>query len=442
MWKVTFISMLLFLGVSAGALYYQWDEYHTEATKQSVLQHDIEATFTGKTIEVVHHIRGAVADTYEVTVPKEVTNISCAKKKTCVEQKNGKTIVDASKTNTLSLTYRVSIVPKEPLFIQQWLVYFRTTQPQQTNVSLIDVVHPKGVWAADGKLVGYVHKPSFSFFMWEKKGGQTVPLYFQSQPLQPTFNGDLVIYATKPLHETALSFWKKSDVQTLIVTSSRLQYMTPTFVIISDTASVSDTQRAYVRVQLQHRFPNSTVPDWIWDLLVSYMTKTEPMTKRAKLVFQQLQQTLTKEQQQTFWTLVTKNDGQPLTLKKLDEWLGEAYEGNTTFFQNGEPYMTFTERKMLVVNDVKLPNAHVLLKDDQQLFPFIPIMRTLGYTVQRSGEAVFIEKGNACWRFFTNSTNAVIREWNGTLYIERTEFPKWFSVYISETAEEIHVVGQ
>lgn len=81
MWKVAFISMLLFLGVSAGALYYQWDEYHTEATKQSVLQHDIEATFTGKTIEVVHHIRGAVADTYEVTVPKEVTNISCAKKK-------------------------------------------------------------------------------------------------------------------------------------------------------------------------------------------------------------------------------------------------------------------------------------------------------------------------------------------------------------------------
>lgn len=104
--------------------------------------------------------------------------------------------------------------------------------------------------------------------------------------------------------------------------------------------------------------------------------------------------------------------------------------------------MTFTERKMLVVNDVKLPNAHVLLKDDQQLFPFIPIMRTLGYTVQRSGEAVFIEKGNGRWRFFTNSANAVIREWNGTLYIERTEFPKWFSVYISETAEEIHVVGQ
>lgn len=90
MWKVAFISMLLFLGVSAGALYYQWNEYHTEATKQSVLQHDIEATFTGKTIEVVHHIRGAVADAYEVTVPKEVTNISCAKKKTCVEQKMGK----------------------------------------------------------------------------------------------------------------------------------------------------------------------------------------------------------------------------------------------------------------------------------------------------------------------------------------------------------------
>ncbi|KFZ43610.1 hypothetical protein CS060_00875 [Anoxybacillus flavithermus] len=442
MWKVAFISTLLFLGVSAGALYYQWDEYHTEATKQSVLQHDIEATFTGKTIEVVHHIRGAVADIYEVTVPKEVTRLSCLKQKTCVKQQNGKTIVNVSKTNTVSLTYRIPIAPKEPLFVQEWLVRFHTTQPQQTNISLTDIVHQKGVWAADGKLVGYVYKPSFSFFMWEKKGGQTVPLYFQSQPLQPTFNDDLVVYATKPLPQTTLSFWKKSDVQTLIVTSSRLQYMTPTFVIISDTSSFANVQRTYVRVQLQQQFPNSVVPDWIWDLLVSYMTKTEPMTKKAKLVFQQLQQTLTKEEQQTFWTLVNGNAGQPLTMKKLDEWLGEAYGGNTTFFQNEQPYMTFTERKMLVVNGVELPNAHVLLKDGQQLFPFVPIMRTLGYTVQRSGEAIFIEKGNARWRFFTNSTNAVIQEWDGTLYVERTEFPKWFSVYISETNEEIHVVGQ
>ncbi|WP_461201712.1 hypothetical protein [Anoxybacillus sp. TBDG-1] len=442
MWKVAFISTLLFLGVSAGALYYQWDEYHTEATKQSVLQHDIEATFTGKTIEVVHHIRGAVADKYEVTVPKEVKDVSCSNEKTCVKRQNGKIVVDAPKTEKLSLTYRVPIELKEPLFVQAWLVRFHTTQPQQTNISLTDVVHPKGVWAADGKLVGYVYKPSFSFFMWEKTGGQTVPLYFQSELLRPTFNDDLVVYATKPLDQTALSFWKQSGVQTLIVTSSRLQYMTPTFVIIPNTSSFANVQRTYVRVQLQQRFPNSVVADWIWDLLVSYMTKTEPMTKKAKLVFQQLQQTLTKEQQQTFWTFVNANAGQPLTMKKLDEWLGEAYGGDTTFFQDEQPYMTFTERKVLVVNEVKLPNAHVLLKDGQQLFPFVPIMRTLGYTVQRSGEAVFIEKGSARWRFFTNSTNAVIQEWDGTLYIERTEFPKWFSVYISETNEEIYVVGQ
>ncbi len=65
--------------------------------------------------------------------------------------------------------------------------------------------------------------------------------------------------------------------------------------------------------------------------------------------------------------------------------------------------MTFTERKMLVVNEVKLPTAHVLLKDGQQLFPFVPIMRTLGYTVQRSGEAVFIEKDGARWRFLSTA---------------------------------------
>lgn len=440
--KVAFISTLLFLGVSAGALYYQWDEYHTEATKQSVMQHDIEATFTGKTIQVVHHIRGAVADTYEVTVPKEVKGVSCLNDKTCVKRQNDKTVVDAPKTGELSLTYRVPIAQKEPLFVKEWLVRFHTSQQQQMNISLTDAVHPKGVWAADGKLIGYVHKPSFSFFMWEKKGGQAVPLYFQTKPLRTSFDHDLAVYATKPVDPTALSFWRKSSVQTLIVTPFQLQYITPTFVMIPETASFANVQRAYVRVELQQRFPNSSVPDWIWDLLAAYMTKTKPMTQQAQRVLQQLQTTLTKEEQQTFWTSVTTNDGQPLTMKKLDEWLGKAYGGNTTFFQDEQPYMTFTERKMLVANNVKLPNAHVLLKDGQQLFPFVPIMRTLGYTVQRSSEAVFIEKNGARWRFFTNGTNAVIREWNGTLYVERTEFPKWFSVYISETSEEIHVVGQ
>ncbi|MED0656615.1 hypothetical protein [Anoxybacillus ayderensis] len=442
MWRIAFISTLLFLGVSAGALYYQWDEYHTEATKQSVLQHDVEATFTGKTIEVVHHIRGAVTNTYEVTVPKEVKNVSCVKQKQCVKQKNGKTIVHVPNTHTISLTYRVTVAQKEPLFIKEWLIRFHTTQPQQMNISLTDVVHPKGIWAADGKLVGYVYKPSFSFFMWEKEGGQTVPLYFQTKPLRTSFDENVSIYTTKPLNDAERSFWRQNGVQTLVVTSFRLQYMTPTFVIISDTSSFSDVQRAYVRVQLEQRFPNSAVPDWIWDLLVSYMTKTEPVTKQAKRALQQLKQTLTKEEQQTFWTLVQTSDGQSLTMKKLDEWLGKAYGGNTTFFQNEEPYMTFTERKMLVVNEVKLPTAHVLLKDGQQLFPFVPIMRTLGYTVQRSGEAIFIEKDGARWRFFINGTKTVVQQWDGTLYMERTEFPKWFSVYISETSEEIRVIGQ
>ncbi|MGG6432172.1 hypothetical protein ACPF7I_04965 [Anoxybacillus sp. D401a] len=442
MWRIAFISTLLFLGVSAGALYYQWDEYHTEATKQSVLQHDVEATFTGKTIEVVHHIRGAVTNTYEVTVPKEVKDVSCVKQKQCVEQKNGKTIVHVPNTHTISLTYRVMVGQKEPLFIKEWLIRFHTTQQQQMNVSLTDVVHSKGIWAADGKLIGYVYKPSFLFFMWEKKGGQTVPLYFQTKPLRTSFDENVSIYTTKPLNDTERSFWKQNGVQTLVVTPFRLQYMTPTFVIIPDTSSFSNVQRAYVRVQLEQRFPNSVVPDWIWDLLVSYMTKTEPATTKAKRALQQLKQTLTKEEQETFWTLVQTSDGQSLTMKKLDEWLGKAYGGNTTFFQNEETYMTFTERKMLVVNEVKLPTAHVLLKDGQQLFPFVPIMRTLGYTVQRSGEAIFIEKDGARWRFFINGTEAVIQQWDGTLYMERTEFPKWFSVYISETSEEIRVIGQ
>ncbi|MBW7650166.1 hypothetical protein [Anoxybacillus sp. ST4] len=442
MWKVAFISTLLFLGISAGALYYQWDEYRTEATKQSVLQHDVEATFSGKEMEVTHRIRGAVARTYEVIVPNEVKHISCSEQKACVKRQNGKTIVDASHTDELSFTYRVPVAQKEPLFMKEWLIRFHTAQPQQMTISLTDTVHPKGIWIADGKLVGYVHKPSFSLFMWEKEGGKAVPLYFQAQPLQISLHDRLSVYAAKPIDHSALSFWQQSDVETLVITPFSLQYMTPTFVIIPDRVSFPTVQRAYVRVQLEARFPNSSVPEWVWDLLIAYMTKTEPVTKQAKRAFEQLQKTLTKEEQQTFWTSVTTHKHEPLTMKKLDEWLGNAYGGHTTFFQDEKRYMTFTERKMLVVNDVQLPNARVLLKDGQQLFPFIPIMRTLGYTVNRSGEAIFIEKDGERWRFFINGTNAVIQQWDGSLYIERTEFPKWFSVYISETDENIYVVGQ
>ncbi|MCL6618095.1 MAG: amidohydrolase family protein [Anoxybacillus ayderensis] len=156
MWRIAFISTLLFLGVSAGALYYQWDEYHTEATKQSVLQHDVEAKFTGKTIEVVHHIRGAVTNTYEVTVPKEVKNVSCVKQKQCVKQKNGKTIVHVPNTHTISLTYRVTVAQKEPLFIKEWLIRFHTAQPQQMNISLDEALRMARWYPA--KAVGLDHQ--------------------------------------------------------------------------------------------------------------------------------------------------------------------------------------------------------------------------------------------------------------------------------------------
>jgi hypothetical protein len=451
MLRVAIISTFLFLSVSTGILYYQWDHYEKQEKANTVLEHEIDAQFLGKELVLEHRVKGASLEKYTIHLPDRLKQFTCGKKKECVvRHENGKTIIQFNKMGEAVLSYRISIGKRiDPLWLEKWFITFDTVQPQHIYVQLTDGAHQRGTWVAGASLIGQVQKKTFSFYMWEQKSGNAFPLYFQSVPLQRKHENGIDLYTTKQnqLDRSLLSFLQaRADIQTIVVTPFSVEYVTPTFLVISENVSHSSLKTKYANVYLRERFPNSSLDEWIWELLASLMTKQLPASAKAKAAFNELQTTLTAEELHSFWKEIKNKQGQSLSKEKLDHILGDVYGGNTTFFVENGQELVFTEEKALFVNNHKLENAKVLMKNGEQLIPFTEVMKTLGYTLKRSGNALFIEKNGQRWRFFIEpiepNNNAVIRQWNGKLYIERTTFPKWFDVYVSETSKEIHVIGQ
>jgi hypothetical protein len=451
MLRVAMISIFLFLSVSTGIVYYQWDDYQKHEKMNTVLEHEINVQLLGEDLALEHRVKGATSEKYTIQLPKRLKQFTCQKKKDCiVRNKDGKTTIQFNKTGEAVLSYRISIGKlTDPLWLEKWFITFDTAQPQHIYVQLTDATHKKGTWVAGASLIGQAQKKTFSFYMWEQKNGKPFPLYFQSVPLQLKHENEMVIYTTKPnkLDRSFLSFLQtKGDIQTIVVTPFSVEYIWPTFLVIPENVSYSSLKAKYANVYLREHFPNSSLDGWIWELLVSLMTKQLPTSSKAKAAFNELQTTLKTEALHSFWQEVEKKQGQSLSKERLDEILGDVYGGNTTFFAENGQELVFTEQKALFVNNRKLENVKVFMKDGRQLIPFIEVMEALGYKLKRSGNALFIEKNGKRWRFFIESNepanNVVIRQWNGRLYIERTTFPQWFDVYVSETSKEIHIIGQ
>lgn len=458
MMRTAILMIVLFLGVSGGALYMQWRDYeqvHNEA-KDVPLVHFIDIKHDGKTLEIQQTVTGLTTPVYTIQVPinaKQLTYTIGDDKGTLTYDRNGKAAVKRNGHDKMVFHYVMPLPATTPIWLERWMVMFLSSQPQQLYVQLTDYTK-SGIWVAGAPLDASLKKEMSTFYSWSQKGIPSFPLYFHPVELPRNVYGKVEVYGGRKENVTK---WANVPSFTLVWTKGGTQHLSSTLAVVPETVSLPSLREMYMRTYYAAYFlPNGEISAVVADLLTAFTLQKQPVTPKGKAIWQQLMQKLTKDEQKAFFTAVLKQRGKPLTPAMLDEALSASHSGETTYFTDSfttrrSMSLVFTNEGKIYVNGVPLKQAKAVLQHEKMLLPFVDVMNALGYHVRRTGKAVFIEKGDNRWRFFVNSSiymkgndrfgapAIIIYDINGALYMTPDMMQYWFPVQISLTERDVIV---
>jgi len=460
MMRTAILMIVLFLGISGGAMYMQWQDYQQENNQANgtPVVHVIDIQRSKNKLEITQTVTGLTASSYEIRVPngvKQIVYTVGSKQKPLAYDRNGKSSVQMNGNNQLVFHYVISLPSSKTIWLERWSVVIFSKQLQQFYVQLTDYVK-NGMWMAGAPLDGRMKKEAFILYSWSQKQVTSFPLYFQPAELLRKAYGNVEIYGEKKMKEKVTK-WADVPSFTLVWSPWGDRYLSPTLAVVPEAASLSSIQEAYMRAYYAAYFlPSGEMNSLVADLLTAFMLQKQPITPQAQAVWQQIQQKLTKDEQKTFFASVLKHRGEVLTPSMLDQALSASRTGATTYFtdwlKNGRSLsLVFTNEGYVYVNDVPLKGAKAVLQNETMLLPFPEVMSQLGYHVRRSGDAVFIEKDNNRWRFFVNSSiymkgndrfgapAIIIYDINGALYMSPDMIQHWFPVQVWTTERDIYV---
>ncbi|ANB60775.1 hypothetical protein [Anoxybacteroides amylolyticum] len=458
MMRTAILMIVLFLGISVGTLYMQWQDYgQTRNEVNNVpLVHFIDIKYNGKMLEIHQTVKGLTTPVYTIQVPidaKQLTYTIGNDKRTLVYDRNGKASVKRHGHDKLEFHYILPLPSIKPIWLERWMVLFFSSQPQHLYVQLTDDTK-SGMWVAGAPLEAVLKKKMSTFYSWSQKGVSSFPLYFHPIELPRNVYGTIEVYGGRKENVTK---WTDVPSFTLVWVKGGMQHLSPTLVVVPETVSLPSLREMYMRTYYEAYFlPSGEMNTVVADLLTAFTLQKQPVTPKGKAIWQQLTEKLTKDEQKAFFTAVLKQRGKTLTPAMLDEALSASHAGKTMYFTDsfatGRPLsLVFTNEGKIYVNNVLLKQSKAILQNEEVLLPFVDVMSALGYHVRRTGEAVFIEKGDNRWRFFVNSSiymkgndrfgapAIIIYEINGRLYMTPDMMQYWFPVQISMAERDVIV---
>jgi len=457
MMRTAILMTVLFLGISGGALYMQWRDYEQARNGHDVpLVHFINVTQDGKTLKVQQTVTGLTTPIYNIQVPMGVKQLMYTidnKQKTLTYDRSGKASVK-TESDQIMFHYVLPLPATKPIWLDRWMITFFSTQPKQLYVQLTDYTK-SGTWVAGAPLDATLKKEEAVFYSWSQKGVSSFPLYFYPMELQRSVYGTVEVYGINKMEKAEK--WTDVPSFTLVWIKRGSPHLSPTLVVVPENVSLSSLQEMYMRTYYAAYFlPSGEINAAVADLLTAFTLQKQPVTPKGKVIWQQLTKNLTKDEQKAFFTAVLNERGKALTPAALDEILSASHPGQTTYFTDlfvsGRPQsLVFTNEGKVYVNNVPVKQAKAVLQNEKVLLPFVDVMTSLGYHVRRTGNAVFIEKGDNRWRFFVNSSiymkgndrfgapAIIIYDINGELYMTPDMMQYWFPVQIWRTERDVYI---
>ncbi|WP_141431303.1 hypothetical protein [Bacillus sp. 03113] len=413
-WLVSWIISILAIGL----MFLRWDLFiiKKEPTENNFeeIQQQIMIETKNDGLHITQKWIGlTIGEQYKMIIPKNSSLIDTDNK----NQISKITKIEApflTATNTeMSIQYLVEHQDQSSAFLlNDWIPQLASTTITKTTIEIADSIRRKGTWITGIPLISYQKMNYIDYYVFE--GSIAYPsLYWQSKSLNRIKgSADLTYYDEMKRDINELTFPSMQLIpefpfKTIIMTDQVNETEGNGLLVVSNTIQLKDLENKIITSFYKQRFKRAEKP-WLLDSLVALTTNQNGATTKGQQIAKELLDGLTKSEIQLFIQNINK-DMIPITPKLLDKRLGETKGLHTRFFQlnsqNEQSWsrLYFLDSRKMIINQKLQKGINIIKEDDQDLYPVVQTLESLGYELQLKEDDLFITNHkDEHYQFFLN----------------------------------------
>lgn len=411
-------SILLFInGILLSFQYHVFSDNSTEEEKAFTYSQDIEITHTGKAFVIKQTFTNLSEEEIKISWPEKSKGKACLKDESnkvdntdCARLDKNLNSFKEGKTTKQSVTYKIPLSKsglKKNTLYKNLFASLKNGIVSTTNVQIVDKKRLGGHWFTGLPKLGekYMNLVDYAYFSGD---GNIYELYWTDQQMKKVFAGDEFSIYTKKF--TATSFTSKlASMKVLegghvdIVESSKKS--TGTRILFTENMKQSALQEKVIVSQIKGQYDfakgNSDLPI----ILASFKVNKLLGDSKDKEMVKVLNDYFDTEQRSSWQRGLADLEGSTVDSSKLDELLSQTLNGKTSYFKLNEASgstvvpLLFEETRDLYLDDEKLSDVKIILKDGEILYAANPMLSHIGYKTSVGKNGYYVKKVNRQLRF-------------------------------------------
>lgn len=460
-------SILLFVnGILLAFQYHVFSTNPNEKEQNFSYAQDIEVTYRGNNFFVKQTFKNLPDADITIAWPETSKNKSCEKneknEQSCSRLTKHLNSFKASPNKTQTITYKIPLSKKgiqSGTLFENNFVTLRKGIVGNTSVQIVDENRKGGHWFTGLPKIGERSLTLVDYSYFRGNGG-VYELYWTKDRLKKSFDATEVTVYTKNNSQANL---KKTMSSMKMLNSGHIDVIEASErkngsrIIFTNSMEKNVLQEKVIVSQIKEQYQFTSSSSNLPILVAAFATDSLLGNQKTQKMVQILKDTFSKNQSTEWHEGLTALKGEKVDASILDQLLSKTLNNKTSYFKMNETSgnkvvpLLFEETRELYLNDEKLTDVKIILKDGEILYAANPILHHLGFKtrVGRNGYYVVnkqreIRFPNAEYKFYVDNDMRVnlkssrpIVEVSGSYYVEESWLIRLFHLTTTSSDKRI-----
>ncbi|MBQ0137995.1 MAG: hypothetical protein KBT36_01755 [Kurthia sp.] len=411
-------SILLFInGILLAFQFHVFSSNSNEEEKAFSYAQDIEVTYRGNRFFVKQTFTGLPENEITITWPETSKNKSCEKnddgkkdEQSCSRLTKHLNSLKAGSDTKQTITYTIPLSKKgfkSGTLFEDAFVTLKNGITGSTTLQIVDENRKGGHWFTGLPKLGERSLTLVDYSYFQGNGG-VYELYWTKDRLKKTFDATEVSVYAKNISQQNL---KKTMSSMKMLNSNHIDIVEATGqkngsrIIFTNSMNKNVLQEKVVVSQIKEQYQFSSNSGNLPLLVASFATNTLLGNQKTQKMVQILNNTFNNAQSASWNDGLSALKGKKIDAGILDQLLSKTLNNKTSYFKMNEASgnkvvpLLFEEKRDLYLNDEKLTDVKIILKDGEILYAANPMLKHLGYKTRVGKNGYYVDSSVRKLRF-------------------------------------------
>jgi hypothetical protein len=462
------LSIFSFLAIVIGAMVFvQFQVYSDEVDsieKGYKYSQEIEIVYRGESLDIRQHFKNLPSEDIAIVWPNNAQNADCfiENEHSCARLSEDFSKFKEGETRNQSISYVIPLSKglQSGKLMKDIFATLKNGDVQFSTVHISTEPNIVGQWVTGLPLIGEQNLALVNYTMFSGKG-PVQDLFWQTDGLDLHKSTDVLsIYSQKPL---SADFYEKlanlnllSDDHLSIVNGENSGGLESDRILFLPDLTIEQLQQSVIISQLEANYQFGDSPNWLKQLVASYLTGTVFGSDKTKEVAATITGQMTDVQLADWNERLHALEGQKVTAQILDEQLSKVLKASTKYItmsassEGSYPFL-FNDPREIYVDLHKQDDIEVILKDGEVLYSADSVLKHLGYEVKSGENGYYVTSETRAFRFPTesgfyvfnqrryNTVSMPIKEVAGQYFVEESWLQRLFLVELEKSENRITI---